>query len=152
AQYSDRFGREVQDRLRLRILEHHYGELVVGAAEIVETGSQAHPYLIAAPTMRVPMVLPADTVNPYLATRAALMLVRESALPDGAAVRDHVGSICFPGMGTGVGRVPADICARQMRAAIEAFQRVRHALPTSWAEASEDHQLLYNDTPQRLQY
>src|SRR5262245_48244613 len=70
AQYTDRFGRELQDRLRLKILTRHHGELLVGSAEIVETGSSGHPYLIAAPTMRVPMVLGTETVNPYLATRA----------------------------------------------------------------------------------
>jgi hypothetical protein len=54
-------------------------------------------------------------------------------------------------MGTGVGGVPAEICARQMRAAIDRATAPRHALPTSWAEASEEHQLLYTDKPARLQ-
>ena len=152
AQYSDYFGKVVQDRLRLQILERHHGELLVGAAELIETDSPDHPFLIAAPTMRVPMVLPADTVNPYLATRAALMLIREGTLADGTPVRERVRSICFPGMGTGVGRVPAEVCARQMRSAIEKSAVARHSLPTSWAEASDDHQLLYTDKPKRLQY
>ena len=152
AQYTERFGDKVQDRLRLRILERHHGELLVGAAEIVETDDQVHPFLIAAPTMRVPMALPAETVNPYLATRAALVLVREGVFLDGAPISKRVSSLCFPGMGTGVGRVPADICARQMRAAIEKSRQSRHSLPKSWSEASEDHQLLYAEKPQRLQY
>lgn len=152
AQYTDRFGTKVQDRLRLRILERHRGELLVGAAEIVETDDPQHPSVIAAPTMRVPMALSPESVNPYLSTRAALLLVRDGVFDDGAPISGRIRSICFPGMGTGVGRVPADICARQMRAAIEVATAERHVLPKSWSEASEDHQLLYTDKPKRLQY
>src|SRR5580700_2307378 len=57
AVYSDRFGWDLQSRLRRQIMDRHHGELLVGSAEIVETGDQIQPYLIAAPTMRVPMVL-----------------------------------------------------------------------------------------------
>jgi O-acetyl-ADP-ribose deacetylase (regulator of RNase III) len=146
AQYTERFGSRVQDRLRMQILERHHGELLIGAAELVETGDDTHPFLIAAPTMRVPMALPADTINPFLATRAALLVMREGR--GGARMK----SVCFPGMGTGVGRVPPEICARQMRAAIEKALAPRHRLPQSWAEASEDHQLLYTDKPARLQF
>jgi O-acetyl-ADP-ribose deacetylase (regulator of RNase III) len=152
AQYVEHFGDVVQDRLRLQILQHHHGELLVGAAEVVETDKADYPFLIAAPTMRVPMALPADTVNPYLATRAALLLVREGRFTDGMPVRERISSICFPGMGTGVGRASPDLCARQMRTAIEKVSAARHSLPTSWAEASEDHQLLYTDKPKRLQH
>jgi O-acetyl-ADP-ribose deacetylase (regulator of RNase III) len=37
ALYTHRFGGGVQDRLRRLILDRHHGELLVGAAEIVET-------------------------------------------------------------------------------------------------------------------
>jgi hypothetical protein len=57
ARYTQRWGWGVQERLRKLIVEKHHGELVVGAAEIVETADLTKPYLIAAPTMRVPMVL-----------------------------------------------------------------------------------------------
>src|SRR5881227_3167911 len=43
--------------LRKLILDHHHGELFVGTAEVVETDHAGIPYLIAAPTMRVPMIL-----------------------------------------------------------------------------------------------
>ncbi len=72
--YSRRFGWQVQERLQELIQSHHHGELMVGAAEIVETDANI-PFLIAAPTMRVPMIL-RDSVNPYLAARAALSLVK----------------------------------------------------------------------------
>ncbi len=37
--------------------------------------------------MRVPMMLPKDTINPYLATRAVLLLIREGALSSGLICR-----------------------------------------------------------------
>ncbi|MGO4724046.1 MULTISPECIES: macro domain-containing protein [unclassified Inquilinus] len=152
ALYVDRFGIEVQTRLRRLILDRHHGELLVGSAEVVETGNLAQPFLIAAPTMRVPMVLGPETINPYLATRAVLLLARHGAFPTGEPLSDRLRTIAFPGMGTGVGRVPADISARQMRIAIDEVLLGRHQMPTSWAEASERHQLLYTDRPTRLQY
>ena len=55
-------------------------------------------------------------------------------------------------MGTGVGRVPADGGARQLRAAVADILLGGYRMPKSWAEASERHQLLYTDSPTRLQY
>ena len=66
--YSHHFGWQVQERLQELIRARHHGELAVGAAEIVETGNIRIPFVIAAPTMRVPMIL-RDSVNPYLASR-----------------------------------------------------------------------------------
>jgi O-acetyl-ADP-ribose deacetylase (regulator of RNase III) len=156
ALYTDKFGSVVQDRLRRAILARHHGELLIGCAEIVETDHPRIPYLIAAPTMRVPMVLGFDTINPYLATRAVFLLVRYGLFPDGVFVgeklAEHIQVIAFPGMGTGVGRVPVEIAARQVRAAIDDHLRDGFRLPTSWAEASERHQMLYTDRPTRLQY
>lgn len=155
ALYSNHFGWHVQDRLRSLILEHHHGELLIGAAEIVETDHAGIPYLIAAPTMRVPMILGPETVNAYLAARAVLLLVRRGAFKAGSDVgkniRDHVQTIAFPGLGTGVGRVPFATCARQVRTAIEEFLSDQFSLPRSWAEASDRQQLLYTDRPRPLQ-
>ena len=61
-------------------------------------------------------------------------------------------TVAFPGLGTGVGRVTARTCARQVRAAINDVVLGQYEMPKSWAEASERHQLLYTDTPRRLQY
>src|SRR5262245_43345879 len=106
--YSHRFGWEVQDRLQELIRTRHHGELLVGAAESVETLNNRIPYVIAATTMRVPMIL-SDTVNPYLAARAVFLLIQRGIVPSGAlageAVSDAVSSVAFPGLGTGVGRV-----------------------------------------------
>lgn len=122
ALYSQEFGWNIQLHLRRLIADFHEGELLVGAAEIVATGSEKHPYLIAAPTMRVPMILDRKTINPFLATRAALLLATRGAFKAGplagTRLRDHIQNVAFPGMGTAVGQVSVTLCARQMRAAL----------------------------------
>lgn len=60
------------------------------------------PYLIAAPTMRVPCRIE-ETPNAYLATRAALLLLKHGLFHDGKPVGEKVRVAAFPGMGTGVG-------------------------------------------------
>jgi tetrahydromethanopterin S-methyltransferase subunit C len=105
--------------------------------------------------MRVPMVL-RDAVNAYLAARAVFRLVEQGRFTSGqhagAAVKDHVRTVAMPGLGTGVGRIGFDTCARQVRAAIDDVLLGQYTMPKSWAEASERHQLLYTDRPTRLQY
>ena len=152
--YSDRFGWGVQERLQELIRTRHHGELLVGAAEIVETGHPRIPFVIAAPTMRVPMVL-ADTVAPYLASRAVLLLTRHGVVPSGVLAGEPVAaavqSVAFPGLGTGVGRVGPNACARQVRVAIEEVVLGRGHYPRTWAEAQQRHQLLYTNRVRDLQ-
>jgi O-acetyl-ADP-ribose deacetylase (regulator of RNase III) len=153
-QYTKHFGPRVQERLQELIRARHHGELLVGAAEIIETGDKRIPYLIAAPTMRVPMIL-AETVSPYLAARAALLLVTEGAFAsgtyEGCPVSERVGALAFPGLGTGIGRVSADVCARQVRAAIEDVCLGETSFPASWSEAQTRHQHLYTGEIRDLQ-
>ena len=117
-QISRKLGWHVQDRLQELIRNKHHGELLVGMAEIVDTDNPSVPFVISAPTMRVPMVL-RDSINVYLATRAVLLLILHGYLQDGRSVKDVVNTVAFPGMGTGVGRVPPRICAKQMKAAVD---------------------------------
>ncbi|MDP8229109.1 MAG: macro domain-containing protein [Candidatus Electryoneaceae bacterium] len=86
-QISRFFGWNVQERLQKLIVEKHYGELIVGNAEIVPTDHSTIPYVISAPTMRVPMIL-RETVNVYLATRAVILLVLHGQLLDGTPVSE----------------------------------------------------------------
>ena len=155
AVYPNHFPGDIQMRVRRQIFDHHAGELLVGAADIVETGDDAIPFLIAAPTMRVPMVL-RDSVNAYLAARAVFLLVRDGTFKSGPhrgeAICDRVRTVAMPGLGTGVGRMAPDICARQVRAAIDDVLLPGYLMPQSWAEASERHQLFFTDRPVRLQY
>lgn len=74
AVYTYQLGPQVQERLRERLGREHGGELPVGRAVIVPTGRDEIPWCISAPTMRIPGDV-ADTVNVYLAFRAALTAV-----------------------------------------------------------------------------
>ncbi len=149
--YSRRFGWGVQQRLQSLIREQHGGELLVGTAAIVETNDARIPYVISAPTMRVPMIL-RDSINPYLAARAVFRLWKIGQLRDQTPVCDAVQTMAFPGLGTGVGQIGFDVCAHQLRAAIEDVVLELHPFPRTWAEASSRHQLLYTDRPRNLQF
>lgn len=108
---SEKFGWHIQEELTQQIHDRPMGELLVGQALVVETGDKETPYLVIAPTMRVPMNfgIP-SSVNAYLAMKAALI-----------AAKKHVGitSIAFTGFCTGVGGMPPKICSLQMKAAYD---------------------------------
>jgi O-acetyl-ADP-ribose deacetylase (regulator of RNase III) len=152
--YSHHFGWHVQRRLQEAIGTRHHGELLVGQAEIVPTDDARIPFVIAAPTMRVPMIL-RDTVNPYLAARATLLLIKHQRFIDGPFAGEPVASVvravACPGLGTGVGKVGPNICARQVRAALEEVVFERGTFPQTWADAQSRHQLLYGDRFRDLQ-
>lgn len=117
AVYAQAFP-SIEQQVRSAVLAYHGGELPVGEALIVPTGSSAPEWLISAPTMRQPgELLPPDTVHPYLAARAVLRLWRNGTLEHGEPVREVVRTIALPGMGTGVGGVAPETCARQVIAA-----------------------------------
>jgi O-acetyl-ADP-ribose deacetylase (regulator of RNase III) len=153
--YMWHFGDDIQMRVRRQIFDYHYGEIVVGQADVVETRNEQIPYLIFAPTMRVPMNLQ-ETVNPYLAARAIFLLMMNGSFKSGEftgqKISDRINTIAFPGLGTGVGKVSYNICAHQVRSAINDILLKQYRMPQSWAEASEKHQLLYTKNPTRLQY
>ncbi|OLF10408.1 macro domain-containing protein [Actinophytocola xanthii] len=108
----------IEQQVRSAVLAYHGGELPVGQALIVPTGVAAPAWLISAPTMREPGErLPPDTVHPYLAARAVFHLWRAGRLEDERPVRQVVHTIALPGLGTGVGGVPPQNCARQVMAA-----------------------------------
>src|SRR3954469_22283556 len=51
--YLNHFGTQIQTRARRQIFEQHSGELLIGKADVVETGDTKIPFLVVAPTMRV---------------------------------------------------------------------------------------------------
>lgn len=154
AVYAQHFGSELETRVRTLIQERHFGELPVGVADVVETNNDKIPYLIVAPTMRVPMLLK-DSVNAYLAIRAAILLIKHGKFGPGPLrgqpLYERIRTVAFPGMGTGVGQLSPAICAHQFRTAFEHFVAEDFKSPATWAEASERHQLLYTDRIRRLQ-
>ena len=112
--YRKFFGHNLQTSLQSRIREHFAGELPVGQATVIETGHDAFKYMVAAPTMRIPDRI-GDTVNAYLAFRAALLAVLAHNRTSSAPIR----SMSSPGLGTGVGAMPVSRTAFQMHAAYE---------------------------------
>lgn len=109
----------IEQSVRSAVLASYGGELPLGESVIVPTGEPQPAWLISAPTMREPGErLPADTVHPYLAARAVFLQWQQGKLEDGL-VRDVVETIAMPGLGTGVGGVDPQTCARQVVAAWE---------------------------------
>lgn len=107
-------GFQVQEAAQRIILERHHGELHVGSAEVVATADPRWPYLVVAPTMRVPERI-AQTLNAYVAFRAALMAVMRYNESTGGVIR----SLVCPGLGTGIGGLDPRTCAAQMRVALK---------------------------------
>ena len=101
--------------------------------------------------MRVPMILQ-ESVNAYLAARAVFLLIKLGRFESGTQISEEIRTVGFPGLGTGVGRLSPNTCARQMRAAIDDVLLGGFTPPRTWSEASERHQLLYTDRPRRLQH
>jgi O-acetyl-ADP-ribose deacetylase (regulator of RNase III) len=106
--YSKKFGWDVQKRLQKKLDEEHYGELPVGQAVILETKNDDYPWLVSAPTMRVPLPV-YNTLNAYLAFRATLIAVIQHGMGN-----PPIESIICPGLGTSVGQMPFNVCAKQM--------------------------------------
>jgi O-acetyl-ADP-ribose deacetylase (regulator of RNase III) len=109
----DQLGLEVQRRVQRAIVEHHHGELPIGAAVIVATDDPRWPHLIAAPTMRVPENV-ANTLNAYHAFRAALLEVERWNAHNAAPIT----SLVCCGLGAGIGGMEPTRCALQMRMAL----------------------------------
>ncbi len=100
---------QLQERLQAELKESHDGELPVGQAVIVKTGMEDIKWLISAPTMRVPMPI-MGTPNAYLAFRAVI----RSVLDWNKDKEDKIETILCPGLGTAVGMMHHDVCAKQM--------------------------------------
>lgn len=129
---SEKMGWHLQDKLQVQIIEKHDGELLVGQALLLETNCEAIPFLIVAPTMRVPQTLD-KTVNVYLATKAILRLLKNEP---------RITTVSISGLGTGVGKVPYEVCAKQMKQAYDEIWLNQYAFPNSWQEAKKKQELI----------
>ncbi|MCR5887025.1 macro domain-containing protein [Hymenobacter sp. J193] len=148
---SKHLGWHLEKDLQRVIREKYYGELLVGQAEIIETGSVLFPYLISAPTMRTPMTITRGP-NVYQAMKAILLLLRYGRLSTGEPVAEKVQTIAIPGLGTGVGQVRPFVCARQMRIAWEDVQHEKYATKAGWEELRSNYAYLYTHDPRDLKY
>lgn len=111
----------ISDRVRAVSGADRGDELPVGAAVIVPTGAERPSWLISAPTMRRPgELLHPDGTAAGAAAAAVFRLWRDGLLPGAAGrVRDTVQSIALPGLGTGVGGLNPQVCARQVALALD---------------------------------
>ena len=108
----------IQEHVQAVISTEYHGEMPVGSAEVIATGHERWPFLVCAPTMRVPENVD-RTINAYLAFRAILRAVsRFNAKAESARIH----SVLVPGLATGVGRMSEQRCARQMRLAWDSMQ------------------------------
>lgn len=83
-------------------------ELLIGQAIVLPTDDSVIPYIIIAPTMRVPMSFNISTsVNAYLAMKAILL----------AAQKNSFKKVAIPSLCTGVGKMDPEISANQMHIA-----------------------------------
>ncbi|GAA4370595.1 macro domain-containing protein [Hymenobacter saemangeumensis] len=148
---SKNLGWHIEKDLQRLIRDRHYGELLVGQAEIVPTGQSSFPYLVAAPTMRTPMTITRGP-NVYLAMKALLVLLLDGKMPSGEPVADHVRSVAIPGLGTGVGQVRPLVCARQMRIAWEDVMQRKYATKAGWEELRSNYAYFYTHDQKDLKY
>ncbi|HEU5099183.1 MAG TPA: macro domain-containing protein [Roseiflexaceae bacterium] len=107
------FDWRLQDRLHAQIEREHGGELLVGQALVMPTGSGRFRYVVVAPTMRVPTDV-SNTVNAYLAMRAILRTVEAHNRAMRATPADQIRALALPGLGTGTGGMPPERAAYQM--------------------------------------
>lgn len=135
---SERFGWDLQARVQQAIGDRPLRELLVGEALLLSTGDARTPWLVAAPTMRVPMRL-RHSVNACLAMKAILATVLAHA--GTPAIR----SVAIPGLGTGIGGLAPDIAARQMAAAYAEIVAGSVPYPSGFAEAQQRHVRLNPD-------
>lgn len=118
----------MQKAIRARPLR----ELLIGEAIIVSTEDARVPWLVVAPTMRVPMRI-RTAINAYLAMKATLVAVREHRhdIP--------IESVAISGLGTGIGQLSPEVCASQMWQAFQEIVLNDHKYPGSFAEAQKMH-------------
>lgn len=148
---SKHLGWHLEKALQRLIREKYYGELLVGQAEILATGSPQFPYLIAAPTMRTPMTITRGP-NVYQSMKAVLVLLPYGKLATGEAVGERVQRVAIPGLGTGVGQVRPLVCARQMRLAWEDVMHEQFATEASWERMCSNYAYFYTHNQADIKY
>lgn len=129
------FGSSLEKRVMEHIQVQFSGEHNVGSAFVIETKNSKHPWLVHAPTMRVPSVIK-GTDSVYSATWAGLLAVDRHNKTD----LEKIEHLVFPGMGTGAGKMPLDKAAGQM---LLAFDRYFHPVySNAWKDAYARNNIL----------
>ena len=113
--YSQLFGFQLETRLQALLQEKHFGELPVGQALVLPTEHAFIPFLVSAPTMRVPAKHNARSSHP-------------------------ISTLLVPGLGTGVGEMPPERAARQMKAAYDAVIKGKAGKSRNLGQIWGEHQ------------
>jgi O-acetyl-ADP-ribose deacetylase (regulator of RNase III) len=137
------FGERLMRRVQHRIMSDYYGEQPVGTAFVLPTEHAAIPFLVHAPTMRVPGNIE-GTDKVYSATWAALLAIQSH----NATADQKITTAALPAMGTGFGGVPFDEAARQMAAAYRHLLEPPHRL--DWDSVIERHKAICYDGPRQV--
>ena len=103
----EQLGMSLEIKLKKIIADDYFGELCIGNAVVVPIDKPNFKYMIAAPTMRVPMNV-SQTTNAYIAFRA--MLIE-------ALNHNSIESIATPMFCTGIGKMNYKVAATQMKIA-----------------------------------
>ncbi len=138
-QLSVRFGWDLEKELQKRIKELPEGEILVGQAMVIPTNDPKIPYLISAPTMRIPTNFNISTsVNAYLAMKAILIK---------ALASNEISSVAIPGLCTGTGGMKASIAAKQM---FQAYREIILGERMDFKEFGEAQKYQWNMNPESL--
>lgn len=129
---SERFGWDLEQRVQRTIQARPLRELLIGEAIVVPTHDPSIPWLISAPTMRVPMRV-RTTVNAYLAMKA--ILIAAGSHPSDPPIK----TIAIPGLGTGIGQLAPELAAGQMAQAYREIVTGDRLSPANFAEAQKQH-------------
>lgn len=132
------FGEDLMQRVQHRIMNDYYGEQPVGTAFVIPTQSTAIPFLVHAPTMRVPGSIE-GTDKVYSAAWAAFLAIQAH----NATAAQKIEVAAFPALGTGFGGVPFDEAARQMATAYRHYLEPPHRL--DWDFVIDRHRAICYD-------
>lgn len=137
------FGEQIMRRIQHRIMADYYGEQPVGTAFVIESNYAAVPFLVHAPTMRVPGSIE-GTEKVYAATWAALVAIGHHNV----TAERKIETAAFPAFGTGFGGMSFDEAARQMAVAYRYFLDPPHRL--DWDAVIERHRAISYDGPNHV--
>lgn len=130
---SYNIGNDIINKVQNIIKNKYYGELLVGQAELVKTGNIEYPYLIVAPTMRVPFDI-RNTMNVYLCASAIFKLLKR------LCSNTDIKSVNISGLETLTGQIEPNVCAKQMRIAYRDVFEIEDNFPLSLRQAYNDEQ------------
>ena len=109
---------EAQTKAGEAIAQSFLGELPVGNALVLDMNRDRFPWLIVAPTMRIPGNV-SSSINAYLSMRAVLVQIAAHNEQRGT----KISSVAIPSLCTGVGGMNPIDSASQMRVAYDNIVR-----------------------------